>query len=112
VNRHQKNLHHLYGFCYVCRYSKEEEAKMNNTFTTQGSCAKFIDFEIEDGLVTAVKFVGGCNGNLQAVSRLVTGRSSSEVIDLLRGIQCRNGTSCPDQLAQALSQHGQLAEAG
>lgn len=85
---------------------------MNNTFATQGSCARFIDFEIEADLVTAVKFIGGCNGNLQAVARLVAGRTCHEVIELLRGIECRNGTSCPDQLAQALSQHCQLAEAG
>ncbi len=84
---------------------------MNNTFATQGSCAKFIDFEIEDDLLTAAKFIGGCNGNLQAISRLVAGKPCSEVIELLDGIQCRNGTSCPDQLAQALSQHIQLAEA-
>lgn len=84
---------------------------MNNTFATQGSCAKFIDFEIDEDLVTAVKFIGGYNGNLQAISRLVTGRSCSEVIELLHGIQCRNGTICPDQLAQALSKHIRLAEA-
>lgn len=85
---------------------------MNSTFTTQGSCARFIDVEIEAGLLTAVKFIGGCSGNLQAVSRLVAGRPCHEVIELLRGIECRNGTSCPDQLAQALSQYCQLAEAG
>ena len=85
---------------------------MNNTFATQGSCAKFIDFEIEGELITAVKFIGGCSGNLQAVSRLVAGKSCTDVIDLLDGIQCRNGTSCPDQLAQALSQHVGLAKAG
>ena len=85
---------------------------MNNTFATQGSCAKVIDFEIEGELVTAVKFIGGCSGNLQAVSRLVAGKSCTDVIDLLHGIQCRNGTSCPDQLAQALSQHVGLAKAG
>ena len=84
---------------------------MNNTFATQGSCAKFIDFEIEDDLVIAVRFIGGCNGNLQAIARLVAGRSCREVVELLQGIQCRNGTSCPDQLAQALSQHCLLAEA-
>ncbi len=84
---------------------------MNNTFATLGSCAKFIDFEIEDDIVIAVKFIGGCNGNLQAISRLVAGRNCREVIDLLQGIQCRNGTSCPDQLAQALCKHTALAEA-
>ena len=85
---------------------------MNNTFATQGSCAKFIDYEIEADVITAVKFIGGCSGNLQAVSRLVAGKSCMEVIELLDGIQCRNGTSCPDQLAQALCQHVALAKAG
>jgi uncharacterized protein (TIGR03905 family) len=83
---------------------------MNNTFATQGSCAKFIDFDIEDDLVIAVKFIGGCNGNLQAISRLVAGKPCAEVIELLAGIQCRNGTSCPDQLAQALRQQIPLVE--
>ena len=46
---------------------------MNNTFATQGSCAKFIDVEIKDDPVMAVRFIGGCNGNLQAVSRLIEG---------------------------------------
>ncbi len=85
---------------------------MNNTFATQGSCAKFIDFQTEDDVVKAVKFIGGCQGNLQAVSRLVAGKTCTEVIELLDGIQCRSGTSCPDQLAQALSQHVGLAKAG
>ncbi|MCF6178550.1 MAG: TIGR03905 family TSCPD domain-containing protein [Geopsychrobacter sp.] len=84
---------------------------MNSTFATQGTCAKFIDFEIKDDQLTKVRFIGGCNGNLQAVSRLVEGRPCREVIELLRGIECRNSTSCPDQLAQALSKQIQLAEA-
>ena len=47
-------------------------------------------------------FVGGCTGNTQGVARLVVGRKVKDVIAMLKGIQCRNGTSCPDQLAQAL----------
>ena len=85
---------------------------MTHTFATQGACARFIDFEIEGEMITDVKFIGGCRGNLQAVSRLVAGKSCTEVIELLGGIECRNGTSCPDQLAQALSQHIGLAKAG
>jgi len=85
---------------------------MTHTFSTHGSCAKFIDFEIQGELITGVKFIGGCHGNLQAVSRLVAGKTCTEVIELLGGIECRNGTSCPDQLAQALSQHIALAKAG
>jgi len=84
---------------------------MTVTFTTQGTCARFIDIDIEDNRIAAVNFIGGCGGNLQAVSRLLTGRSCDEAVSLLRGIQCRNGTSCPDQLAQALEKHC-LAEVG
>lgn len=82
---------------------------MIQTFTTHGTCARFIDFELEDGIVREVKFIGGCGGNLQAVSRLIAGRPCAEVVALLRGIVCRNGTSCPDQLAQALEKQIQQA---
>lgn len=78
---------------------------MTITVTTQGTCARFIDIEIDNNRISSVNFIGGCGGNLQAVSRLLSGRSCDEVIELLRGIQCRNGTSCPDQLAQALEKH-------
>jgi len=83
---------------------------MTFTFTTQGTCARFIDIEIDDNQITSVNFIGGCGGNLQAVSRLLSGRPCTEAVELLRGIDCRNGTSCPDQLAQALEKH-LLAEA-
>ena len=55
-----------------------------------------------DGVVTACEFVGGCPGNTQGVAKLVVGRKVEEVIALLKGIQCRAGTSCPDQLSRAL----------
>lgn len=71
-------------------------------YKTQGTCSRQIDFEIEDSIVKVVRFVGGCTGNTQGVARLAEGRSVDEVIDLLEGIQCRAGTSCPDQLARAL----------
>lgn len=74
-------------------------------FKTSGTCAQFIDIETENGIVTDVKFVGGCSGNTQGVARLVAGMKIDDVIAKLRGIRCgyRN-TSCPDQLAQALEQ--------
>jgi len=71
-------------------------------FKTTGVCANFIDYEIIDGKVHAVKFYGGCPGNLQAVAALVEGMPVAEAINRLSGIQCRGGTSCPDQLAKAL----------
>ncbi|MBO5924951.1 MAG: TIGR03905 family TSCPD domain-containing protein [Clostridia bacterium] len=72
------------------------------SYRTRGTCSREIRFEVQDGIISKVQFVGGCAGNTQGVSRLAVGRTVEEVIDTLRGIQCRNGTSCPDQLAQAL----------
>ncbi len=76
------------------------------TYNTKGTCATKINYDIaEDGTLTDVSFVGGCRGNLQAVARLVEGKTIDEVIFLLKGIQCRGGTSCADQLARALEQY-------
>ena len=73
------------------------------TYSTRGTCSRQILFDVnEDGTLTNVKFIGGCLGNLQAVSKLVEGRHIDEVIALLKGIQCRGNTSCGDQLATAL----------
>ena len=67
-----------------------------------GTCSSRVLFDIHDGVVTDCTFEGGCRGNLQGVSQLVKGRKVDDVIEVLKGIQCRNGTSCPDQLAKAL----------
>lgn len=67
-----------------------------------GTCSTRVHFDIQDGVVTDCYFDGGCRGNLQGVSQLVKGRRVDDVIEALKGIQCRNGTSCPDQLANAL----------
>lgn len=75
------------------------------TYKTSGVCSRTIDFEIENNIIKQVKFNGGCMGNTQGVAKLAVGRSVDEVISLLEGIQCRNGTSCPDQLAKALKQY-------
>ncbi len=72
------------------------------TYNTQGTCSRQIQIEMDGDVVKAVRFVGGCAGNTQGVARLVEGRKADEVIRLLKGIQCRAGTSCPDQLARAL----------
>lgn len=82
-----------------------------NTYNTKGTCSRQILYDVtEDGLVSNVKFIGGCLGNLQAVSRLVEGKTIDEVIFLLKGIQCRAGTSCADQLARALEQYQEKQE--
>ena len=63
---------------------------------------------LADGVVTACEIVGGCPGNTQGVAKLVVGRKVDDVIAMLKGIQCRNGTSCPDQLARALEKEAAL----
>ncbi len=74
------------------------------SFTTRGTCSRQIDFDIEDGVISYVKFYGGCNGNLKAISKLVVGKKPEEVIELLKGITCGfKDTSCPDQLSIALT---------
>ena len=60
--------------------------------------------EVEGDLIKKVKIVGGCAGNTAGVSRLAEGRKIDEVIELLKGIRCRGGTSCPDQLSKALEE--------
>ncbi len=73
------------------------------TFTPKGVCAMQIDFDIEDGKLHNLKFIGGCNGNLKAIGKLVEGRDAKEVADILRGNICGiKGTSCADQLAKAI----------
>lgn len=67
-----------------------------------GVCAHEILIEITDGIVKRVLFKGGCQGNREAVARLVEGMPVEEVTKRLEGICCQNDTSCPDQLAQAL----------
>ncbi len=74
------------------------------TYRTNGTCSRAINYEVENCIVTKCQFIGGCQGNTQGVARLVIGRKVEEVIALLKGIQCQNGTSCPDQLARALEQ--------
>lgn len=73
------------------------------TYNTFGTCSARIDFDIEDGKIHNVTFLGGCNGNLQGIGRLVEGMNINDVISKLEGISCQGGpTSCPDQLARAL----------
>lgn len=75
-------------------------------YKTKGTCSKEINFEVEDNIITAVEFVGGCAGNTQGVSKLVEGMDVNEAIKRLEGIQCGSrGTSCPDQLAYALKEY-------
>ena len=67
-----------------------------------GTCSTQIELEITDGIITHCRFIGGCRGNTQGVAKLAVGRPAEEVAALCEGIQCRGGTSCPDQLAKAI----------
>lgn len=72
-------------------------------YTTQGTCARFIDFDLVDGKVKNVVFTGGCNGNLKGIGSLVEGMPARDVVEKLRGTTCgMKSTSCPDQLAKAV----------
>ena len=73
-------------------------------YKTRGTCSQQILIDADEDTILSVEFIGGCHGNTQGVSRLVQGRKIDEVIGMLKGIQCRAGTSCPDQLATALEQ--------
>ena len=72
------------------------------TYRTRGTCSTSIELEITDGIITHCKFINGCAGNTQGVARLAIGRKADEVAAELEGIQCRGGTSCPDQLSRAI----------
>ncbi|MPM49849.1 hypothetical protein SDC9_96582 [bioreactor metagenome] len=77
---------------------------MRYKYETKGTCSKLIEFTVEDGILKDVKYTGGCNGNLQGISGLVEGMRVEDVIDKLKGLSCgMKSTSCPDQLARALS---------
>lgn len=78
---------------------------MKKTYFTKGTCSKAIQIDMEDGVINSVKFIGGCSGNTQGIARLVAGRKAEEILPLIRGIRCGfKSTSCPDQLASALTE--------
>lgn len=78
---------------------------MNYTYPTQGTCARLIDFSIEDGKLHDIRFTGGCAGNLAAIGKLLEDTDARETADKLRGNTCgRKPTSCTDQLARAIDQ--------
>ena len=81
-------------------------------YQTQGTCSKLIDVTVdENDVIQQVYFMGGCNGNLQGICRLVTGQRIDDVIGILKGIRCgAKPTSCPDQLCRALEQLKQSKE--
>lgn len=74
-------------------------------YIPKGVCSQAIDIEVDNDIITSVRFTGGCNGNLKGISSLVKGMKVSDAIERLSGITCgMKSTSCPDQLAVALKQ--------
>ena len=74
-------------------------------YKTKGTCSSYIDIDMDGNIIRSVSFTGGCNGNLQGISRLVEGMKAEDVISRLKGIRCGSKpTSCPDQLAAALEE--------
>lgn len=72
-------------------------------YKTKGVCSREIKLEVENDIIESVEFIGGCNGNLQGISKLVKGMKIKDAISKLEGIHCDGrSTSCPDQLAKAL----------
>ena len=78
---------------------------MTYEFYPRGVCARRISFDITDGIISNVVFLGGCNGNLKAVARLVEGKPAAEVASILKGNLCGGkGTSCADQFSIAITE--------
>ena len=78
---------------------------MSYLYKTKGTCSTLIDVSLDGNIVKDVKFTGGCNGNLQAIPKLVEGMTVDEVVSRISGISCNGrGTSCGDQLAKALTE--------
>ena len=72
------------------------------TYKTHGTCSSAIEIETEGDTIKEVRFINGCRGNTAGVASLCVGMTPQQIIDRCKGIQCRGGTSCPDQLARAM----------
>ena len=72
-------------------------------YQPKGVCSTSIDIDLDNGIIQSVSFTGGCNGNLQGISKLVEGMDAKDAIQRLKGIRCGfKSTSCPDQLSKAI----------
>ena len=79
---------------------------MTFSYKTSGTCSRAISVSVENDVITDVKFMGGCDGNLKGIAALVAGMKVDDAIARLSGIRCGfKSTSCPDQLAKALQQY-------
>ncbi len=76
------------------------------SYRTSKTCCRQIIFDVdENDILTDVKFINGCSGNLQGIAKLAVGQKIDVLIEKLSGIICRDHTSCPDQLAKALKEY-------
>lgn len=77
--------------------------QMEHIYHPRGVCSREMRVEVEDGIIRQVKVIGGCDGNLKGISKLLVGMRAEDAIEKLKGIQCGfKNTSCPDQLSKAL----------
>ncbi len=74
-------------------------------YITKNVCSKQINIIVDGEVIHKVEFIGGCPGNANGLSRLVSGLTIEEVIRKLTGVKCKGDSSCPDQLAKALAEH-------
>ena len=80
---------------------------MHVKYNTKGICAVRVEFDVEDGILKNISFLGGCDGNHKGIAALAEGMTPEEAAKRLKGITCGSKpTSCPDQLATALQQMG------
>lgn len=107
-------MHYILSiFWFSIVYEYKEDLIMNNgtkviEYITNGTCSKLIRVAINQNRIVDAEFVGGCNGNLQGIRKLIIGMDVDDVVSKLEGINCGpKNTSCPDQLAQCLIQYKQ-----
>ncbi|MEG0095446.1 MAG: TIGR03905 family TSCPD domain-containing protein [Erysipelotrichaceae bacterium] len=76
------------------------------TYKPKGVCSRKMEFSIENDHIQHVTIVGGCQGNLLGISKIIEGKPLDEIIETFEGVKCGfKKTSCPDQIAQALKQY-------
>lgn len=77
-------------------------------YQPQGVCSSKMEFEMDGDVIRNVTVIGGCNGNLQGICRILRNKHIDEVLEAFEGVRCGfKPTSCPDQIAQALKQYRQ-----
>ena len=85
---------------------------MEYTYKTVGTCSTEIKFDIEGDVIKNIRFTGGCNGNLKAISKILEGYTVDKIESLLKGNTCgRRPTSCADQLAKAVREASEAQKA-